>query len=53
MIHIITLFFHGALDENAFIPIRTRHEDLERRERHSGGVQQEKLDFMFMMCDVS
>ena len=45
--------FHGAFDENIFIPIRTPQNGLERREQLPGGVQQEKLDFLFMMCDTS
>ena len=50
MIH--TLFSDGAFDETVFIPIRTNQNGLVRV-RHPGGVQQEKLDFMFMMCDIS
>ena len=50
--HGITLFFHGMFDENVFIRIRTHQYGLERRERHPVGLQQEKLHFMFMMCDT-
>ena len=51
--HVIILFVHSAFDENVFITIKTHQDGLERREGHPDGVQQEKLDFMFMMFDTS
>ena len=42
VIHVINLLFHGAFDENVFIPIRAHQDGLERRERHPGRVQQDK-----------
>ena len=42
VMHVITLFFYGALDENIFIPIRAHQDDLERRERHPGHVERDK-----------
>ena len=51
--HVITLFFHGTFDESIFIPKRAHQDGIERRERHHGGVQQDKFDFMFIMCDSS
>ena len=45
--------FYGAFDEDVFISIITHQDGLKLRERHPGGVKQEKLDFMFMMYDTS
>ena len=42
--HVITLFFHGAFDENIFIPIRAHQDGLERRERHPSRVDETNLD---------
>ena len=47
VMHVITIFFHGTSDENVFIPIRAHQDRIERRERHLGGVQQEKLFFVY------
>ena len=42
VMHVITLFFNGAFDENVFIPIRAHQDGLERREQHPGRVQRDK-----------
>ena len=42
VMHFITLFFHGELDKNGFIPIKSDQDGLGRRERHTGGLQQDK-----------
>ena len=42
VMHVITPFFHGALDENIFIPIKAHQDGLERRKRYPGRVQRDK-----------
>ena len=46
VIHVITLFFYGEYDGNIFILIWRHQDGLERREEHSGGVQQDKTSIL-------
>ena len=52
VIHVINLFFYGEYDGNSFTLIWRHQDGLECREGHPGGVQQEKLIFPLLLCDM-
>ena len=42
MMHVIVILFYGMMNENVLISIGTHLDYREGRERHPGGVQQDK-----------
>ena len=48
VMYAITLFLYGDYKNNIFCSIWSLQDGLVRRELHPGGVQQEKLDYMYV-----